>query len=520
MPLSCGGRATDVITSTRAPSRPDRHRLRLGQLVPRRPLRAPRRRARRARHVRRHLPERRLHPDQDVRATPPTSPARSPGTRPRSGSTRRWTRCAGRHPRPRLRPHRPDLGRRRATTAAHRSPNITLYDGHARFTGRTQMLDRRAPVDDHRRPHRARRGRPADASPTRSRGVGVPFHTSDTVMRIDELPERLVILGRGLHRGRVRARVLRVRRRGVDDRPQLAAAARPGRDGRRRLHRAGPRPLGRAPRRQPVATAAATASEVALDAGRRHRRARRPAAAWPRAGVPNGDLLDLPRRRASRRTPEAGSSSTSTSAPRSTASSRSATSARRSSSSTSPTTRRGSSRTTCCTPTRRGAADHRFVPAAVFTEPQIAAVGRTEQQCRADGPRLRRCRSQDYGDVAYGWAMEDDTGFCKVLADRGTGLLLGAHIIGPEASTVIQPLIQAMSFGLTRPRDGHAASTGSTRRCPKWWRTPCSASASDRPALTGAPGDAGSLRGHPGPRARSSRVEHATDPAALPCIPL
>ena len=35
----------------------------------------------------------------------------------------------------------------------------------------------------------------------------------------------------------------------------------------------------------------------------------------------------------------------------------------------------------------------------------------------------------------------------KLLADPSTGLLLGAHLIGPEASSLIQPLIQAMSFG-------------------------------------------------------------------------
>jgi mycothione reductase len=44
--------------------------------------------------------------------------------------------------------------------------------------------------------------------------------------------------------------------------------------------------------------------------------------------------------------------------------------------------------------------------------------------------------------------MEDTTGFAKLLADPETGKLLGAHIIGPQASSVIQPLIQAMSFGL------------------------------------------------------------------------
>ncbi len=45
--------------------------------------------------------------------------------------------------------------------------------------------------------------------------------------------------------------------------------------------------------------------------------------------------------------------------------------------------------------------------------------------------------------------MEDTTGFCKVIAERGTGKILGTHIIGPQAPTVIQPVIQAMSFGQT-----------------------------------------------------------------------
>jgi mycothione reductase len=92
------------------------------------------------------------------------------------------------------------------------------------------------------------------------------------------------------------------------------------------------------------------------------------------------------------------------------------------------------------------ATDHRFVPAAVFTEPQIAAVGLTEQQARERGVDYVVGR-RDYGGTAAGWAREDTTGFAKVLADPRTGLLLGAHIIGPEAATVIQPLVQAMSFG-------------------------------------------------------------------------
>ncbi len=92
--------------------------------------------------------------------------------------------------------------------------------------------------------------------------------------------------------------------------------------------------------------------------------------------------------------------------------------------------------------------DHRYVPSAVFTEPQIATVGLTENQALAKGYDVS-CVVQDYGDVAYGWAMEDTTGIVKLIAEQGSGRLLGAHIMGYQASSIIQPLIQAMSFGLT-----------------------------------------------------------------------
>ncbi|HEX2133356.1 MAG TPA: mycothione reductase [Actinophytocola sp.] len=92
-------------------------------------------------------------------------------------------------------------------------------------------------------------------------------------------------------------------------------------------------------------------------------------------------------------------------------------------------------------------ADHRFVPHAVFSSPQVAAVGLTEREARAQNVKYVTA-TQEYAGIAYGWAMEDTTGFAKLLADPSTGQLLGAHIIGPQASTLIQPLIQAMSFGL------------------------------------------------------------------------
>ena len=91
--------------------------------------------------------------------------------------------------------------------------------------------------------------------------------------------------------------------------------------------------------------------------------------------------------------------------------------------------------------------DHRFVPQAVFSGPQVAWVGATEQQLSSSG-RQYVAATRRYGEVAYGWAMADTDHFVKVLADPASGHLLGGHVLGPRASDLLQPLIQAMSFGL------------------------------------------------------------------------
>lgn len=90
---------------------------------------------------------------------------------------------------------------------------------------------------------------------------------------------------------------------------------------------------------------------------------------------------------------------------------------------------------------------HDHVPAATFTHPQVATVGLTEDQAREQGYNVT-VKVQKYGDVAYGWAMEDTTGICKLIADRDTGKLLGAHYIGPQASTLIQQMITVLAFDL------------------------------------------------------------------------
>lgn len=109
-------------------------------------------------------------------------------------------------------------------------------------------------------------------------------------------------------------------------------------------------------------------------------------------------------------------------------------------------------------PARLRTTDHRAVPAAVFSRPQVATVGLTEQQARAraEDPDDIAVTVQEYGATAYGWALEDEEGFVKLIAQRSTGKLLGAHLMGEQASNLIQPLVQAMVF----ETDVHALARG------------------------------------------------------------
>ena len=88
------------------------------------------------------------------------------------------------------------------------------------------------------------------------------------------------------------------------------------------------------------------------------------------------------------------------------------------------------------------------VPHAVFGHPQVASIGLTERDVQKAGlPYVSVVR--EYSGAAYGWAMEDTASVAKLIAHAETRLLLGAHIIGPQASTLIQQLIQGMRFGQT-----------------------------------------------------------------------
>ena len=92
--------------------------------------------------------------------------------------------------------------------------------------------------------------------------------------------------------------------------------------------------------------------------------------------------------------------------------------------------------------------DYDLVPAVVFTHPEIAAIGRTEEQLTADGVTFRK---GVFPFRANGRArtINDTTGKVKVLADAATDRVLGVHIIGPAAGDLIGEAAAAMNFGAT-----------------------------------------------------------------------
>ncbi|MCU1504641.1 MAG: mycothione reductase, partial [Ilumatobacteraceae bacterium] len=93
--------------------------------------------------------------------------------------------------------------------------------------------------------------------------------------------------------------------------------------------------------------------------------------------------------------------------------------------------------------------DSRPAPHAVFTSPQIGSVGLTEQQARMVAERPVSVITHDYGGAAYGWALEDTTSFVKLIGDPVTRRLLGAHVIGYQASLLVQLLVQGMHLDAT-----------------------------------------------------------------------
>jgi len=86
------------------------------------------------------------------------------------------------------------------------------------------------------------------------------------------------------------------------------------------------------------------------------------------------------------------------------------------------------------------------IPAVVYTWPEIATVGKTEEQLKESGVKYKTGK---FPFMANGRAraMNAMDGFVKILADEKTDRVLGVHIIGPEAGTLIAEAVLAMEFG-------------------------------------------------------------------------
>ena len=84
------------------------------------------------------------------------------------------------------------------------------------------------------------------------------------------------------------------------------------------------------------------------------------------------------------------------------------------------------------------------IPFAVFTNPQIAGVGMTEDQVRKENINYV-VGINFYDQSAMGMALLSDHGFCKIIIEKKTRRILGAHIIGPEASNMIHMVIAFMN---------------------------------------------------------------------------
>jgi len=86
------------------------------------------------------------------------------------------------------------------------------------------------------------------------------------------------------------------------------------------------------------------------------------------------------------------------------------------------------------------------IPSVIYTHPEVAAVGKTEQELKADGVEYK---SGVFPFVASGRALasNDSDGMVKILAHAETDRILGCHVVGPSAADLVQQVVIAMEFG-------------------------------------------------------------------------
>ena len=93
-----------------------------------------------------------------------------------------------------------------------------------------------------------------------------------------------------------------------------------------------------------------------------------------------------------------------------------------------------------------GHVDYNLVPGIVYTWPELATVGKTEEQLKEAGVEYRK-GVFPFSANSRARANLDSEGQVKILADAKTDRILGAHILGPDAGTMIHEICMAMAFG-------------------------------------------------------------------------
>jgi dihydrolipoamide dehydrogenase len=93
-----------------------------------------------------------------------------------------------------------------------------------------------------------------------------------------------------------------------------------------------------------------------------------------------------------------------------------------------------------------GYVNHDVIPAVVYTSPEVATVGKTEEELKAAGIDYKVGKFP-FAANSRAKANRDTEGFVKVLADAKTDRVLGVHIIGSMAGTMIAEAAIAMEFG-------------------------------------------------------------------------
>jgi pyruvate/2-oxoglutarate dehydrogenase complex dihydrolipoamide dehydrogenase (E3) component len=92
--------------------------------------------------------------------------------------------------------------------------------------------------------------------------------------------------------------------------------------------------------------------------------------------------------------------------------------------------------------------DASYIPRITFTDPQLASAGLTEEQARGQGYTVK-VSALPMAHVPRALAARDTRGLVKLVAERASGRLLGAHMLAPEAGDSIQTAALAIKHGLT-----------------------------------------------------------------------